>query len=110
MTIKLVSQSSPEEATFETFWKWYPKKEGKALAKAKFNKITNGGLATRTLDKDSGTYEEIELSATADEIVEGAKRFVKSQIDPMTHKIRDGGKYIPQPSRWLNQGRWMDGE
>lgn len=93
---------------FEEFWFYYPRRVGKPLAKAKFNQITNGGLKTRTLDRDSGQYVEIELSATPEELVEGAKRYRADQMDKNTFKIKDDGKYTCHPSTWLNQGRWMD--
>ena len=98
----------PEPDRFDDFWREYPKKVGKPLARTKFLAIINGGIRTRTLDKDSGQYVEIELSATAEEIIAGAKRYVDSQIDRNTYRLKDGGKYIPDPSRWLNSGRWMD--
>lgn len=96
------------ESRFEEFWKSYPKKVGKPIAKAKFDQIVNGGLKTRTLDKDSGQFIEIELEASADEIIEAAKRYRSSQIDRNTFKFKDDGKYIPHPATWLNQGRFWD--
>lgn len=98
----------PQSATFDDFWEAYPKKVGKPLARAKWEAITNGGLDTKTLDRDSGTYIEIHLQADPMEIVEGAKRYRKSQVDPQTYRMRDGGRYIAHPATWLNQGRWMD--
>lgn len=98
----------PRVATFEEFWRVYPKRVGKPLAKAKFDAITGDGLKTRTLDKDSGTYVEIELKATAQEIIEGAKRYAASQVDRQTYKLKDDGKFTCQPATWLNQGRWED--
>jgi len=93
---------------FEEFWKNYPKKVGKPLAQAKWNDITNGGLKTRTLDRDSGRYVEIELEATPEEILEGAKQYRKSMMDRQTFKLKDDGKYVCHPATWLNQGRWLD--
>lgn len=94
-------------ATFEEFWKVYPKKVGKPLAKAKWNAIVNGGLKTRTLDRDSGQYIEIELSATPHELLEGAKRYRKKLVDPVTYAMTES-RFIAHPSTWLNQGRWLD--
>jgi len=110
-----VQQLFPEplagtQSRFAEFWEAYPRRVGKPVAKAKFDQIVNGGLITKTLDKDSGSFIEIELHATADEIIDGAKRYALSQIDKNTYRLKDGGEFIPHPSRWLNQGRWMDEE
>lgn len=95
--------------TFEAFWKAYPKKVGKPLAKAKWDAITNGGLTTRTMDKDSGQYVEIELQATPAELVEGAKKYAKSLVvDTGDKYVMTERRFICHPSTWLNQGRWMD--
>src|SRR3990167_6037243 len=94
--------------TFDDFWAVYPRKVGKPLARAKWDAITNGGLHTRTLDRDSGSYVEIELSATPAELVEGARRYAKSQIDPNTYRLKDGGRYVLYPATWLNKGRFLD--
>ena len=93
---------------FEDFWKHYPRRVGKPLARAKWDAITGPGLKTRTLDKDSNSYVDIELQATPAELVEGAKRYRDSQIDRTTYKLRDNGRYVAHPATWLNQGRWMD--
>ena len=95
-------------AGFEEFWKHYPRRVGKPLARAKWDAITGAGLETRTLDKDSGTYVAITLKAEPNEIIEGVKRYRKTQIDPQTYSLRDGGKYTLHPATFLNQGRWMD--
>lgn len=97
-----------QTATFDDFWMKCPKRVGKPLAKAKWDAITGDGLITRTLDKDSGTYVTIELRATPEELVEGMRRYRKTQIDPQTFGLRDNGKYTCHPATWLNQGRWLD--
>lgn len=98
------------EDRFEEFWRAYPKKKvGKPICKAKWDAITNGGLKTRTLDRDSGTYIEIELRATPEEIIAGVKRYAESQWDKSSSRFKDDGKFICNPATWLNQGRWMDG-
>ena len=97
-----------EPATFEDFWKVYPRRVGRPLAQAKWDAITNGGLATKTLDRDSGSYVSITLQADPHEIIEGARRYAKSQRDPDTYKLRDNGRFTCHPATWLNQGRWMD--
>ena len=100
----------PEQDRFEEFWKAYPKKKiAKPLCKSKWDAITGKGLKTRTLDKDSGTYVEIELQASPEEIIAGLKRYVDSQWDRGACRFKDEGKFICNPSTWLNQGRWMDG-
>jgi hypothetical protein len=102
------THTEPQPSRFAEFWQVYPKRVGKPLAKAKFDAITTTGLKTKTLDKDSGCYIEIELSATADEIIEGAKRYAKSQIDKNTYRLKDEGKYILNPATFLNAGRFYD--
>lgn len=102
-------QPSPEiDRAFEEFWKWFPRKTGKPLAKAKFREIVTKGLKTRTLDKDSGTYVDIELTATAEEIIDGVKRYASNLVDKNTFKRKVEDKYLPHPATWINQGRWMD--
>lgn len=96
-------------ATFEDFWRAYPRKVGKPLAKAKWDAITGPGLKTRTLDRDSGSYVEIELCASPEELVEGAKRYREAMWDNVNYRFKDDGKFICHPATWLNQGRWMDG-
>ena len=100
----------PREAAFDAFWRAYPKKVGKPIAKAKFDAITNGGLRTRTLDKDSGSYVEIELHATAEELIEGAKRYDarNRKQGAGNYGYIDDGKYLMHPSSWLNRGSWQD--
>lgn len=105
---EVIAMTRAATATFDEFWRTYPRKIGKPLARAKWDAITNGGLQTRTLDKDSGQYVEINLQATPEELIEGARRYAKSQIDPQTFKVKDGGKFILHPATFLNQGRWLD--
>lgn len=99
------------QASFEDFWKVYPKKVGKPIAQAKWNAITSEtGLTTRTLDKDSGTYVEIQLKATPEEILEGAKRYERHHRRQGTGQYGyvDDGKFLLNAATFLNQGRWMD--
>lgn len=110
MTVtQLFPQPEAQPNQFETLWKMWPNKAKKPLARAKYEAILQG-LKTRTLDKDSGTYVDIELEATEDQIIGGAKAFISSQIDKNTYKLKDGGKYIPHLGTWLNQGRFQDHE
>lgn len=107
--LKLFTEPTPEvQSRFEEFWAVYPKRVGKPLAKAKFDAIVKGGFRTKTMDKDSGSYIEIELDATAQEIIDGTKRYVSSLIDRNTFKRKIEDKFIPHAATFLNQGRWMD--
>lgn len=99
----------PEQDLFDEFWKIYPKKFAKAMAKAKWDLITGpNGLVTRSLDRDSGTYVSLTLKATPEEIIEGAKRYRAANLKSGGYGFKDDGKYICHPATWLNQGRWMD--
>jgi hypothetical protein len=71
---------------FDYFWKIYPKKVGKDAARKAFEK--------RNPDE---------------QLLNAMIRAVRSQMDSDAWKA-DGGKYIPHPTTWLNQGRWQDGE
>lgn len=68
---------------FDEFWSAYPKKVGKKDARKAFDK------AIKTVDLDTM------LNAIS----------VQKESDQWS---RDNGKYIPNPSTWLNQGRWDD--
>ena len=68
---------------FDLFWEEYPKKVGKDDARRAFEKAI-----TKT------TLLEM-LTAIA------TQRHSRQWQE-------DGGKYIPNPSTWLNQGRWQD--
>ncbi len=101
---------SPNEASqsrFEECWKAWPNKAKKPLARARYEAVLKG-LKTRTLDRDSGQFVELDLKATEDEILAGIKAYLKSQIDPKTYRFKDDGKYIPMLSVWINGGRWED--
>jgi hypothetical protein len=106
--ILAISRPAPAAATFDEFWRVYPRRVGKPLARAKWEAITNGGLRTRTLDRDSGQFVDIELSATPEELVAGARRYRDAQVDKTTFKLKDNGKFILHPATFLNQGRWED--
>jgi hypothetical protein len=69
---------------FEVFWRAYPLKVGKDAARKAFHK--------RKTDKALLS----EMLAAID---------VQKQSDKW---VKDGGQYIPHPTTWLNQGRWMD--
>ena len=75
--------SIPQGGGFDEFWSAYPKKVGKDDARKAFLKR-----------KPDGELLALMLAAIA------AQR--ESQA-----WARDGGQYIPNPSTWLNQGRWQ---
>lgn len=93
---------------FDEFWAAFPKRTLKAQAKAKYEAIIRGGFRTKTRDKDSGGFMELELEATEDELIEGAKRYTASLIDKRTYKRVIEDRFIPSAVVWLNQGRWQD--
>lgn len=98
------------ERAFEAFWTNYPRKVGKPLARAKFMAIVKGGFRTKTMDKDSGQYVEIELDATPEEILAGTKRYALSLIDRNTFKRKIEDKFIAHPATFLNRGGWLNEE
>lgn len=69
---------------FEAFWKAYPKKVGKKAAASAWEKArVSGELFTKIMT----TLEAVKCS-------------------DQWHK--EGGRYIPNPATWINQGRWDD--
>lgn len=82
--IDIPSFQTPIEELFLKFWKAYPKKVGKQDALKSFKKI-----------KPSKELVDKMVS-----VIEDAKN-----TDQWT---KNGGQYIPNPSTWLNQGRWDD--
>ena len=71
-------------SNFDQFWAAYPRKVGKADALKKWQKI----------NPDSALIEKI---MTAVEVASQSEQWNEA-----------GGKYIPHPATWLNQGRWDD--
>ncbi len=69
---------------FELFWKAYPRKVAKKVARDKWNRIEMTD----------------ELFAKIMAAVEAQKK--------MPQWVKDSGQYIPHPSTWLNQERWED--
>lgn len=69
------------EDAFDAFWKAYPKKVGKQAARKAFQRVT----------------VPLESLLTA---IERQKRSAQWR--------KDGGQFIPNPTTWLNQGRWED--
>ena len=72
------------DGRFDKFWAAYPKKVGKFDAKKSFDKR-----------KPDDQLLEVMLAAIR----------VQSNSDAWR---KDGGQFIPNPSTWLNQGRWED--
>ncbi|QRF55761.1 hypothetical protein [Variovorax paradoxus] len=78
------SAPAPASDLFDEFWKAYPNKVGKDAARKAFEKR-----------KPARALLDAMLSAI------GMQRTSKQWTD-------DGGRYIPHPSTWLNEGRWQD--
>jgi len=74
------------DVLFAKFWSAYPRKVGKDVARKAFAK----------------RKPSIEL---VDLMVQAVNR---QKMTPQWAK--DGGQFIPHPSTWINEGRWMDGE
>lgn len=75
------SISESKESDFDAFWAAYPRKVGKADARKAFKKVKAPMAALLTaIDR-------------------------QKQSDQWQ---KNGGQYIPNPSTWLNQGRWED--
>jgi hypothetical protein len=106
--VRLFPEPEATPSRFEEVWKLWPRKDGKAVARAKFDGIVRGQFKTRTLDKSSGDFFALELTATADQIVAGAKAYLASQVDKNTYRLKDGGKFIPHLSTWLGKAGWED--
>lgn len=75
---------APIDGRFEQFWIVYPRKIGKGAARKAFEKIKPN-----------------------DELL---KRMVVAVVaqSKSTAWTDEGGRYIPSPSRWLNEERWGD--
>ncbi len=72
------------ERRFDEFWAAYPKKVGKKVAESAWKKIK----------------ADAELHSKIIAALEKAKRTEQWQ--------RENGRFIPNPTTWLNQGRWDD--
>ena len=73
-----------QERRFAAFWEAYPKKVGKKEARKAWKKVK----------PDAALHERI-LHAV--DTAKGCDQW-----------RREGGRYIPNPATWLNQGRWDD--
>jgi hypothetical protein len=74
----------PAGELFDRFWAAYPKKVGKDDAK-------------RAFDKRKPNAELLSAMLAALEVQKQSPSWTK-----------DNGQFIPNPSTWLNQGRWQD--
>ena len=81
---KKQSPSKIVDKKFEQFWKAYPKKVGKGAARKSFEKIK-----------------------PSDELLQKILSAVEQQ-SKSEQWLKEGGRYIPNPSTWLNQERWDD--
>jgi hypothetical protein len=72
------------ERRFDEFWAAYPKKVGKKAARASWGK----------LKPDTELHDKIMTAVGRARVTEQWQR--------------EGGRYIPNPTTWLNQGRWDD--
>jgi hypothetical protein len=79
-----VSPSPAGDDLFDSFWSEYPKKVGKDDARKAWKKR-----------KVSQALAEQMIAAVR--VQRGSQQWAK-----------DGGQYIPNPSTWINQGRWQD--
>lgn len=69
------------ETDFDRFWSVYPKKVGKEAARKAFAKV----------------------KVPVDVLIDAVEKQKQGE-----QWNRDGGRFIPNPSTWLNQGRWDD--
>jgi hypothetical protein len=78
--------SSPDKPDdgFAEFWKAYPRKVGKGAAQRAWNKIKSKA------DTLQAILKAIAWQRTADQWT------------------KNGGQFIPHPSTWLNEQRWLD--
>ena len=82
--IRLSKTNNLQESRFEAWWVEYPKKAGKQAARKAWHKIK----------PDAALYSRI-VDAT------------RAQRTSFQWR-KENGQFIPDPSKWLNQGRWDD--
>ena len=78
------SPPSPLGGRFDRFWSAYPRKAGKGAALKAFQKLNPG-----------------------EELLEQMLETIRQQKSSIQW-LADGGRFIPHPATWLNQGRWED--
>ena len=77
-------KKSPMPGSFGVFWEQYPKKKAKGEAEKIWKRLAPD--------------EEL-----VGQIMEGLERAKRSR-----DWLKDGGQFIPFPTTWLNQKRWLD--
>jgi hypothetical protein len=118
MSAALVSNVVPltKAVSFDDLWAAVPpeKRIDKALCRAKFTAIiSEQGMHTKNLDRDSGLFIAVHLKATAEELLRGWIRYIGEHATadtrwhpPAKMKLKEGGKYVRHLSTWLNRGGW----
>jgi hypothetical protein len=76
---KSIPQNPPENPLFEEFWRVYPRKVEKGVARKAWRNAVK--------------------RATAEEIIAGAKRYAALKLDL---------EFTKHPGPWLNADRWLD--
>jgi hypothetical protein len=82
--IEKVSSRIEKEEAFSIFWKQYPRKDSKVPAQKAFDKLNPSDELLQ-------------------QILDAVQRFKGCD-----QWVREGGKFIPFASTWLNQKRWED--
>jgi hypothetical protein len=75
---------------FDAWWKFYPKRVGKAKAAESYEKAIHGLVK-------SG----LSVESAAAKLLAGARRYAAARKD-------EDPKFTAHPTTWLNQGRWDD--
>jgi len=73
----------PLAESFEAFWALYPRKVGKGAAERAWKTHVASGHEKRIVEAIRGQLGQADW-------------------------VKEGGKYIPHPTTWLNQHRWLD--
>lgn len=74
------------DAAFDIFWAKYPRKESKGAARKAWPKA-------------------VKIAGSAQEILDG----LTVALSMGNFDMREGGRFCPHPSTWLNGERWLDG-
>ena len=100
----------PEPTAFDRFWSACPKRADKVLTRQLFNLlISEGGLQTKIRNRESNELVEISYSQVDPEVlISEMQKYAKTQVNPSTFDLKDGGRWTCTPAVWLNRGRWQD--
>ena len=79
-----INTNTTSNSAFDVFWNLYPKKIGKGAALKKW----------QTIKPDKALIAKI-MNAVREQMT-------------TAQWTKEGGQYIPNPTTWLNQGRWDD--